>query len=156
MKSMHLAVGLILLFIAVPVQSQTMTADQKANIEKEIKEQVTHLYDVIDTLSPEKFVRLWSRDKIIGSLEVTGLESSFEVMEKNLRSRYDPAKSHTTNSVNVMEVHVLSPEMAIAFSTTSFRVELKNGNVVNPNMGNATIWVKESGEWKLAFFQAIV
>jgi len=147
---------LILFFIAVPVQSQTMTEAQKAEIVKAVRESVTHLYSVIDTLSPEKFVKLWSRDKIIGSLEVTGLESSFEVMEKNLRSRYEPAKSHTTNSVNVMEIHVISPEMAISFSTTNFRVELKNGNVVNPNMGTTTIWVKESGEWKLALFSAVV
>lgn len=152
MKSMQLAVGLILLFLAVPVQAQTMTAAQKADIEKAVKEKVTQLYSVLDTLSPEAYVKLWSQDKIIGALGATGLEKSFEAMAKGIQGYRDASKSRTTESVDILAVQVVSPEMAIAFSKTTFKAELNNGNINYIIMGNTTIWVKESEAWKLAFF----
>jgi hypothetical protein len=97
----------------------------------------------------------WSRDKIIGALGPTGLETSFEAMAKSIQGYRDASKSRTTESVGVMTVQVVSPEMAIAFSKTTFKAELNNGNINYINMGNTTIWVKDSGEWKLAFFSAI-
>jgi hypothetical protein len=152
MKNMSLAVALIFLLLAVPLQAQTMTAAQKADIEKAIKDKVTQMYSALDTLSPEAFVALWSHDKIIGALGPTGLETSFEAFAKNIQGYRDASKSRTTESVDVQGVKVVSPEMAIAFSKTSFKAELKNGNINYINMGNTTIWVKDSGEWKLAFF----
>ena len=150
MKGWHLTVGLILLFLAVPVQAQTAAA--KADIEKAVKAKVTQLYGVLDTLNPEPYVKLWSRDKIIGALGPKGLETSFDVMAKDIQGYRDASKSRKTESVDIIGVRVVSSEMAIAFSKTTFKAEVNNGNIYNINMGNTTIWVKDSGEWKLAFF----
>jgi len=155
MKSMYLAVGLILLFLAMPVQSQTLTSAQKADIEKAVKAKVTQLYSVLDTLSPEAYVKLWSRDKIIGALGATGLETNFEALAKGIQYYTDNFKWRKTESAETIAVRVVSPEMAIAFSKTTFGAQNKSGNVNNLNMGNSTIWVKEAGEWKMAFMSGM-
>jgi hypothetical protein len=152
MKSIVVAVGLILLFLAVPVQAQTMTASQKADIEKTIKAKVNEMYNALDTLSPEVNVKIWSKDKIIGALGATGLETSLEAMAKSTQVYRDNFQWRKTDSFEVQAVLVVSSEMAIAFSKSTFKAQPKNSNNINSlTMGSTTIWVKESEEWKLAF-----
>jgi|WetSurMetagenome_2_1015567.scaffolds.fasta_scaffold42197_3 hypothetical protein len=150
MKSIPLAIGLMLLFCAVPVQAQTVTGAQKAEIEKAVKEKVAQMYDSLDALNAESYVRLWSQDKIMGSLSPTGLEKNLETMKKAIQGYTENAKSRKTESL-ATTVHALSPEMALAFSNTTFRAEGKNENSGRFYMANTTIWVKDSGGWKLAF-----
>ena len=156
MKSKHLAFGLLLLLLAVSVHAQTINPAQKADIENAVKAKVTQLYGVLDTLSPEAYVKLWSRDKIIGGLGATGLETSFEVMAKGIQYYADNFKSRKTESADPTTVHIVSPEMAIAFGKSTFSAQNKAGNVYNLNMGSTTIWVKETGDWKLAFMAAMI
>ena len=152
MKSMHLIVGsilLILLFLAVPAQAQTMTAAQKADIENAVKDKVTQLYASFDSLKAETYVKLWSRNKIMGALTPTGLVTTPDALSKLYKTDVSNQKSHKNEIVDI-KVQVLSPEMAFGFGKTTLRIERTNGNIENYNVGDISIWVKESGEWKLA------
>jgi ketosteroid isomerase-like protein len=149
MKAIAFAVGLMLLFFAIPVQAQTMTAAQKADIEKAVKAKVTQLYGIWDSMNAEAYVQLWSRDKIIGELSATGLQTNFETMLNNFKTNFANQTSRKNNILDI-RVDVLSPEMALAFSKSGLRIETKSGNIANYNYADITIWVKESGEWKLA------
>ena len=130
MKIMVIAFGIILLFLAIPVQSQTLTDAQKAEIEKVVKNQITKLFAAWDSMNAEAYVQLWSRDKIMGELRPTGLESSFETMLKTQKTNFARETAHK-NEILDIKVHVISPEMALAFSKSTVRIELKNGNINN-------------------------
>jgi hypothetical protein len=143
MKSIVVAVGWILLFLAVPVLSQTMKAAQKADIEKEVKDAVKQFYDVMDLVDPDAYVKQWSRDNIIGELRATGLEANPEAMRKGIEIYVGKAKRKTDTLDST--VHILSPEKALVFSTTTFTAGMRF------NLAHTMIWVKESGKWKLAF-----
>jgi ketosteroid isomerase-like protein len=151
MKSMHLAVGLILLLLAVPVQAQTMTAVQKADIEKAVKDKVKQLYSTFDSMNAEAYVQMWSRDKIIGEMRPTGLEKNPDNMLKLFKNDYANQKSHKNDILDI-KVNILSPDTVLAFGKTSLRIELTNGNIQNYNFADMSIWAKESEGWKLTHF----
>jgi ketosteroid isomerase-like protein len=148
MKSIAFAVALMLLLFAVPVHSQTVTASQKAEIEKAVKEQMTKWYAAWDSLSAEAAKQVWSREKMIGSLRATGLLSDLEAISSGYKTTMENRKS---NKVEISEILVypFSPETALGISRGVWRVELKNGNITNYNFADTMIWVKEPGGWKL-------
>jgi hypothetical protein len=150
MKSMAFAVALMLLIFAFPVQAQTMTAAQKAEIEKAVKNQITQMLVVWDTLNLEASMQFWSRDKIIGELRPTGLVTNLDTM---LATWKKDSANRKTQKIDIQDakLQIISPDMVIATSIGYLRIELKNGNINNYNYANTTIWVKESGGWKMAF-----
>jgi len=152
MKSMHLAVGsilLILLLLPVPAQAQTMTAAQKADIEQAVKAKIKQMYAAFDSLNAETCVKLWSRDMIMGALTPTGLATTPEALSKLYKTEASNKKSNT-NAIVDIKVQIPSPEMVFGFGKTTLRIERTNGNIENYNVADISIWVKESGDWKLA------
>jgi hypothetical protein len=149
MKSMLVAVGIILLFFAASVQVQTMAADQKgADVEKTVKAKVKQVYSTLDSLKAEAYVKLWSRDKIMGELGAKGLENNLDTLLKNQTDINAGIESRKSKVLGI-EIHNPNPEMAFAFSEAAVRIEFKNGNIRKLNAGFITVWAKEAGEWKL-------
>lgn len=148
MRGMANAIGLTLLLIAVPLQAQTMTDAQKAEIEKAVKDQVTQRYAASDSLSAESVIQFWSRDKILGTLSPTGLNSDLESILKGVRSTFATLKVQKSELLGI-KVFLISPEMAVAFTKGTGRFEYKNGNITSSNWANTSIWVKEAGGWKM-------
>jgi hypothetical protein len=148
MRTMHLAIGLMLLFLVNPVQAQTMAAAQKTDIEKEVKAAVKQFYDVYDLVDPEAYVKQWSQDNIIGELRATGLETNPVALKKGIQVYVGLAKRKTETLDST--VHILSPEMALVFATTTFTAGVRF------NLAHTMIWVKESGAWKLAFLAGAI
>jgi hypothetical protein len=149
MKIIVIAACMMVLFFPVPLQAQTVTAAQKADIEKAVTEQVTQLYAAFDRLDAEAANQFWSRDKIIGSLTPTGLNSDLESMLKGTKNTF-ANRTVQKSVITDMKVLMPSPEMSIAFVKGTNRIEYKNGNVSLSNWASTTIWVKEPGGWKLA------
>jgi hypothetical protein len=157
MKSIAITVGLILLFITVPIQAQTRKEADKAKIEKAVKDKVNQLYSALDTLNPEAYMKLWSRKKIMGEMTPTGLEEDFKTLLKKQQDNMANVATRKTEILNV-KIQLLPSEMALAFgnATTTQRMKgtgtgfgVLQGNIQNIDSGFMTIWVKESGVWKL-------
>lgn len=149
MRNIALAACLILLSLAVPVQGQTITIAQKADIEKAVKEQVIQYFRAIETMDMEAIFRYWSRENLIAQVTGGRTVTSVDTMMKNWKTAFDNRQAHRFDIQNVM-VRVFSPDAAVAVCTGLFRNELKNGNVSNFNYANTMIWIKESGMWKAA------
>ena len=62
MKRIALAVGLLLLFLALPVQAQTLTAAQKAEIEKTLTDATKELVAAVSQLNVAPFEKYVSAD----------------------------------------------------------------------------------------------
>ena len=151
MKIIVIAACLMLLFVVVPVQAQTLTDTQKAEIEKIVKEQITALCSTFDTLDVESAFKLWSRDKLIGEVTAGRIDTSIDAMIKRWKSS-NANVLRRKNDIQEIKVNVISPDVAFATSKNLVRVELKNGNVNNSNWVGTFLWVKESSGWKLAFY----
>jgi hypothetical protein len=151
MKIVIITACLMLMLFAVPVQAQgqTVTAAQKAEIEKAVKEQMMKWYAAWDSLNPEAAKQVWSREKMIGSLRATGVLSDMEAILGGYKTTMENRKS---NKVEVAEfvVYPFTPETALGISKGIWRVELKNGNIGNYDFAaDSQVWVKEIGGWKL-------
>jgi hypothetical protein len=150
MKSMALAVALILLIYAVPIQAQTMTAAQKAEIEKAVKEVVLQSYRIVETMDVDAAAKPWSRGNFIGQLTSGRFVTDFDTMVSNWKTSFANRKAHKWELQDVA-VRVFSPDTALATFSGSFRNELKNGNLSNYNYAGSMILVKESSGWKIAY-----
>jgi ketosteroid isomerase-like protein len=151
MNIKNLAVLLILFLLTVPVQAQKMTEAQNTDMEQSVKAKVKQLYDAFDSMKVENYVQLWSRDKSIGVLTPTGLVATPEALSKLYQSDYANQKSHKNENIDI-KVQIFSPEMAFAFGKTTVRIERTSGNIENYNVADVSIWFKEIGDWKLAYF----
>lgn len=149
MKTLAFALALMLLIITVPLQAQTVTDAQKAEIEKAVKGQITQYYGALDTLSAEASTQFWSRDKILGSLTATGLNSDLDSVLKGLKNTFSNRKAQKSD-ISDIKVIVPSPDTAIAIAKGTYRIEYRNGNISNGNWASTTIWVKEPAGWKMA------
>ncbi len=150
MKGMALAACLMLMFPAIPLQAQTVTAAQKAEMEKAINEQVAALCRTFDTVDTEAFIKLWSRDKLIGEVSAGRLDPSIDSI-MNRAKNANATVMRRRNEIQEVKTHIVAPDYAFVTCKTLGRNEFKNGNVNNFHWLGTMIWVKESSGWKLAF-----
>lgn len=150
MNKVALAFGLMLLMFAVPLQAQIPMDAQKAEIEKAINEQVAALCRTFDTADTEAFIKLWSRDKLIGEVSAGRLDPSIDSI-MNRSKNVNATVTRRKNEIQEVKTHILSPDVAFVTCKTLGRNEFKNGNVNNFHWLGTMIWVKESSGWKLAF-----
>jgi hypothetical protein len=148
MKSIAITVGLILLFITVPVQAQTPKEAEKAKIENAVKDKVNQLYSAFDALNPEAYMKLWSRKKIMGEMTPTGLEKEFVTLLNVYKKNMANVALRKTEILNV-KIQADSSEMALAFSNATTKQTMKTGNIQNVDSGFMMIWAKEGNDWKL-------
>jgi ketosteroid isomerase-like protein len=132
-------------------EAKAITAVQKAAVENAVKEKVKQLYASFDSMNVEAYEKLWSRDKIIGILTPTVLIKDFNIILTRFKTNFLTEKSHQ-NEILDIKIQALSPEMAFAFGKTNIRIVRMNGNIMNYSSTDMTIWIKDSGEWKMTYF----
>jgi ketosteroid isomerase-like protein len=127
-----------------------VTAAQKAEIEKAVKEVVLQSYRIVETMDVDAAAKLWSRENFIGTLTAGRFVTNFETMVSNWRTSFANRKAHKWDLPD-LTVRVFSPDTALVICSGSFRNELKNGNIANYNYSGSMILVKESSGWKIAY-----
>jgi hypothetical protein len=149
MRNIALAACLILLLFAVPIQAQTLTAAQKADIETAVKSQVAKYLSTFEKIDLEAAIKFWSRDKLIGA---NGYGQNYTTIDDvmSLFVRMNKGRKEIKVDIKDVKINILSPDMAVAYVTGNWRNILANGNVTNYIVGLTEIWVKESNVWKLA------
>jgi hypothetical protein len=150
MRTIALAFCLTLFFASIPLQAQMFTAAQKAEIEKAINEQVAALCRTFDTADTEAFIKLWSRERLIGEVASGRLDPSLDSIT-NRSKNANATVIRRKNEIQDVKIHLFLPDSVFVTCKTLGRNEFKNGNVSNFNWLGTMIWVRESSGWKLAF-----
>jgi len=150
MKKIALAVGLMLLFFAVPIQAQTLTDVQKADIEKTLKSQVAQYLSTFEKIDLDAAIKFWSRDKLIGA---NGYGQNFTTIETvmDFFARMNKGRKEQKVDIQDVKIRILSPDMAVSQVSCNWKIFAANGNVSNYVTALTEIWVKESNVWKVAF-----
>jgi ketosteroid isomerase-like protein len=147
MKRIALAVGLMLLFAAFPAQAQTVTAVQKAVIEKTLTDATKEIVASINQLSVaalEKYQSAEFQERVTnGDIQATGKAASLKVSADNISQRISQKWE-----IDSIIVHILSPDLAYVVTVMGGYITYKNGR--HGGYGDITtrIWRKESGGWK--------
>ena len=148
MKGIVLAVGLLLLFLAFPVQAQTLTDAQKAEIEKTLTEATKELTAATNQLSTdalEKYVSSGFYERLqSGNITATGKDSFLKLVANNNSQR-----ASQKWEIDSIMVHVLSPDLAYVVSVGGGSTTYKSGR--HGGYGNAItrIWRREPSGWKI-------
>jgi hypothetical protein len=140
----------MLLFFAVPVQAQTMTAAQKEEIEKTLKELTVQTLPLVERLDLEGFGKYWSRDKFIGYVFAGKQFTTFDSMIAEFKRVFETRKGHKMGTTDI-QVRILSPEWALVWANGPWSVIRKDDTVANYLGSFYYIFVKEGGTWKIAF-----
>ncbi len=143
------ACGLILLF-SVPVQAQTVTSAQKAEIEKAVNELILQMLRSYETNDVEKFFQYFSREQFVGYI-AGGSIGSLEQMKQQWTKDWAARKAQNRVAKEV-RVRVLSPEAALAVWSGTGMNALKNGNVANFTSAGMALCTREPGGWKITSF----
>jgi len=148
MKGIVLAVGLLLLFLAFPVQAQTLTDAQKAEIEKTLTEATKELTAATNQLSTdalEKYVSSGFYERLMsGNITATGKDAFLKLVANNNSQR-----ASQKWEIDSITVHVLSPDLAYVVSVGGGSTTYKSGR--HGGYGNAItrIWRREPSGWKI-------
>ncbi len=148
MKSMISAVGPILLLIAVPLQPQTLTDAQKAEIEKTLisnhKELIASV-NRLDTAGYAKFLSDSFQERVGAGNVAARAKDTFL---KWIGNAWSQRASQTVTPFDI-RAFVLSPDSAYTLYVGGLQVTGKNGR--QGGYGNAVtyIWRKELGGWKV-------
>jgi ketosteroid isomerase-like protein len=153
MKSIAHAVGLMLLFFALPVQAQNVagtqvTDAQRSEIEKILTEANQELLASTNQLSTAGHAKYFSesfQEQVnSGNIVATSKEASLKTIGNWFNQRTSQTFSNST-----FKIFVLSPELAYVLTVGGGSVAMKNGR--KAGFGNAitSIWRKESGGWKI-------
>jgi ketosteroid isomerase-like protein len=147
MKRMATAFALMLLFFVVPIQAQTLTAAQKAEIEKTLTDATKEIVASINQLSVaalEKYHSAEFQERVTnGDIQATGKAASLKVSADNISQRISQKWE-----IDSIIVHVLSPDSAYVVTVMGGYITYKNGR--HGGYGDITtrIWRKEPGGWK--------
>jgi ketosteroid isomerase-like protein len=148
MKSIAIAVCLMLFLVAVPVQAQTMTDAQKAEIEKILIENHKELIAAVNRLDVAGYVKFISDSfqERVGSGNVSA--RSKDPFLKWVGDAWSQRASQTVSPFDI-RAFVLSPDSAYMLYVGGVQITSKNGR--KGGYGNAVtyIWRKESGGWKV-------
>ena len=149
MKSIAITVCLMLLLVAAPLQAQTLTDAQKADIEKAVKGHVAQYLGAFEKIDLDAAIKFWSRDKLIGA---NGYGQNYTTIDTvmGFLVRMNKGKKEQKVDIKDVKVSILSPDMAVAYVTCNWKNILANGNVTNYIVALTEIWVKDSNVWKLA------
>ena len=148
MKYFPFAVALMILLVAIPLQAQTVTAAQKAEIEKAVKEQVVLMWRTADTLDVEKYSQFYSREKFMGVLAAGHIAATLEEMKQVWKKNWDNRKEQKRDPGDV-RIHVLSADTAVAYWSSTLMIVLKSGDITNYRWAGTAIFTKESSGWKV-------
>ncbi len=148
MKSIGIAFALMLLLVAVPLQAQTLTDAQKAEIEKTLianHKEVIEFVNRLDTAGYAKFLSASFQERAGGGNVSVRSRDSFL---KWLGDTWTQRTKQTVTPFNIKAV-VLSPDAAYTLYVGGIQITGKNGR--QGGYGNAItyIWQKESGVWKI-------
>jgi hypothetical protein len=146
----YIVVAFMLLLAAIPVQAQTATAGQKADMEKAVKEQFLQYFRLIDAMDADTAYKMWTQERMIGKLGSGQLATSVEEMIKSAKTAFANRKAHKFDFQN-LTTRVLSQDAVIVVGSGSFRNELKSGNIWNYNYLCTQVWVRQDNAWRLAY-----
>jgi len=149
MRTIALAVGFMLLLFALPIQAQTITDTQKADIEKSLKDQTIQYLNTHTKMDTEALLKFWSRDKLIGINADGRCYTTTAAILQKLAIDFKGRKEEKLD-VQEIKVHILSSDTAITLASGKLRITAINGNVFNYMLAVTILWVKESGVWKIA------
>jgi hypothetical protein len=149
MKSIVLAVVLIFVFSTIPVQAQTISAAQKAEIEKSLKDLFVQYIDTHRKLNAEASASFFSRDKLMGLNTSGQILTTIEAITKQIAAENATRKGQSFD-IKDLKVNVISPTMAVVLASGKLTISALNGNVMNLSLAISDIWVNESNAWKIA------
>jgi hypothetical protein len=148
MKSIVIAVCLMLLLVAVPLQAQTLTDAQKAEIEKILSENHKEIFSSVNQLSSAGYTKYLSESfqEKAGSGNIQA--ATKDGFLKWLDSIFGQRANQTISPHNI-KVFVLSPDSAYSLYIGGAQITVKNGR--KGGYGNAMtfVWRKEPSGWKI-------
>ena len=151
MRHMVIAVGLVLLFFAVPVQAQTLTDTQKAEIEKVLTENHKEIIASVNQLSSAGYAKYLSE-----SFQEKAGSGNIQAVSKGPFLKWVDGifaqRASQTVSPHSIKVFVLSPDFAYSLYVAGVQITVKSGR--KGGYGNAMtfVWRKEPGGWKIIHF----
>lgn len=148
MKRIAIAFALMLLIFVLPVQAQTVTAAQNAEIERTLTEATKELTTATNQLSTdalEKYVSSGFYERLqSGNITATGKDAFLKLAANNNSQR-----TSQKWEIDSITVHVLSPDLAYVVSVGGGSTTYKSGR--HGGYGNAItrIWRREPSGWKV-------
>jgi ketosteroid isomerase-like protein len=156
MKGIPIAFALLLLF-AVPATTQTpaptlgisqVTDAQRAEIEKILTDATKEISAAISDLNIGLIERYFSsefQERVTnGNIQATGKAASLKVTTDNFSQR-----ASQKFDLDLIKVHVLSPDLAYVVSVGGIYFAQKNGRHGGYGSAITRIWRKEAGGWKI-------
>jgi hypothetical protein len=152
-KGVFLAIGMMLLFFALPLHAQTVTAAQKAEIEKTLSDATKEMSATINQLSTAGMTKYLSAD-FQEHIWSGGFSPSASGKDAYLKSMVDTFSQRTSQKFDMdsLKVFVLAADSAYFVMTGGVTVTLKSGRHGGWGWAGTFIWWKEPSGWKIIHF----
>jgi ketosteroid isomerase-like protein len=149
-KYLWSSVAIILMAIASCQVKTELTDEQKAAIEKEVKDQYDRVISALEKVDVNAFTEYLSKDNFIaynGNLNNISNRSAFI---DSLTNWYSFRESQKVELVEI-QVTALTSELALVTDKTNWDALIKDGTHVKSANATSVLWKKEESGWKQIF-----
>jgi len=149
MKKLLLMIAAIVLLALTSCQEQTeLTDEQKASITSELEKQYSDAMSNLSKLDMNVWSEPWSENAFISVNSGVNYFSRFSEWKDSVTYWFSLRESQ---QVEIVEAHVnvLSSELALVTSITSWDIQFKNEESIKPQVLASLLWKKETNGWKI-------
>jgi hypothetical protein len=150
MKKIVLLTTVIALFLCSCTKNTTteLTAEQKATIEKEVKDQFDKFYSTWDKLDFNSWSEYWSKDGFISATSNMDYVSERGEMIDNVKESWSMKERRITELSDV-KFTALTSDLVYGIIFENVEVWEKSGDHYKVKASGSVIWKKEQGGWKM-------
>ena len=141
----------MILFMELSCQQQpaTLTAAQKAEIEKQLREQWNVYLKAANGLDFNKMVTLYSDNQFLGYFgDARYALISCQAFRDSLQSWFNRRAQQKVEST-LVTIHVLKPDIALLLYIGHFTTVGKTGKQHQYECAETFVFIKENVEWKI-------
>lgn len=150
MKKLFLLTTIMVFFFYSCAKNTTteLTAEQKATIEKELRDQFDKLMTSINQLNFDPWSDNISKTDFISAITRKGLTSGYSAWADSIKVSFLARERHTYDE-KAVKITALTPTLALLTQEGIWENWWKNGDYSKTNGLATFIWKKEQDGWKI-------
>lgn len=128
-----------------------LTDEQKATIEKEVKDETTKLVSTRSQLNFDTYKVFFSEDEFISAVLIRGYIPTYSAWKDSIVVGFARRTQHKAELQDV-RVTVLAKDLAIVTTLENWENWYKNGNNSKSKGVTSILWKKEQNIWKIIYY----
>ena len=149
--SVVLATMLFLINSCTKNTKTELTDEQKAIIQKEVKEETTKLISTRSQLNFDTYKVFFSEDQFISAILFRGYLPTYSAWKDTLTVSF-AQRTQAKTELQDVRVTVLAKDLAIVTTLENWENWYKNGNTSKSRGFTSIIWKKEQNNWKIIYY----